>query len=252
MKRFLGIFLAAGVLFSSCGLDDVITLVEPSVTKNDPLYSSIDFLTWYCSFITEDEDNKAIGSFSGTEVYYKIYNNYSALVSQRNAILSVNTTSNSSAAATRMIDTYTYQTLGCGPTSRGNVVFVPRGGTNQEIKFRVKTYKGFENYTGSDIYSYRACIVGGNYGDGYAYVPYRSGNTKSFDFFDDDDDDTNGTRDVEPESGDSDFYYSSSVSASDTYYVQFFAVAVAFDETTLSNTYSLVLDLGSVPIIKGK
>ena len=77
-------------------------------------------------------------------------------------------------------------------------------------------------------------------GDGVPLVPFRNGSTKSFDFFDDNDDESDS--DVKPAEGDSDFYYSSSSSADDTYYVQFFAVGVAFDEATLSNTYSRKAD----------
>ena len=57
---------------------------------------------------------------------------------------------------------------------------------------------------------------------------------------------------VEPSESDGDYKHNDSASASDTYYVQFFAVGVAFDGSSLSNAYSLVLDLGSVPIIKNK
>ncbi len=231
--------------FANCGLDTVISINEPTLTKNNPLYSSDDYLTWYFSFTTNERNQQ--DSFVGTEIYYKIYNNYSNLVSQRNAIISVNTTSNGTAAASKMIDTYTYQPLGTYPVS-GASPFIETNGTNKDVVLRLKTYTGNESYSGDDIESFRACVKISS--ELQSYVPYRNGNTKSFDFFDDDNDDNAKTRDVEPEDGDSDFYYSSSPSSSDTYYVQLFAVGVAFDSDNLSNTYSLVLDLGSVPIKK--
>ena len=80
-------------------------------------------------------------------------------------------------------------------------------------------------------------------------IPSRS-NGKSFDFFDEQD--TDSDENVQPLESDDDYKHNDSASASDTYYVQFFAVGVAFDSSSLSNAYSLLLDLGSVPIIKNK
>lgn len=244
----------AGMFVSSCGLEEVITVEEPVTTYNNPLYSSTDYLTWYCNFKTSSDTGDY---FTGTDIYYKIYNNYSNLNSQRSSILAVNTTSNGSAAATRLIETYTYQQLGASKKT-GNAVYFPEVG--QSVVFRVKTYTYADTTVDPDsdstYHTSHACVgvketnaTTYTYAD---YIPYRNGNSKSFDFFDDDDDDDEGTRDVEPVEGDADYYYSSTASADDTYYVQFFAVGVAFDSSSVSNSYSLVLDLGSVPIIKGE
>ena len=124
--------IIASIFVSSCGLEEVLSLDSPTVTQNNPLYSSTDYLTWYSAFTTEESSQPE--QFIGTEVYYKIYNNYSSLTSQRSAILSVNTTSNSSAAATRMIETYTYQPLGTS-VNTGRVVFVP----NSQVKVLIFT-----------------------------------------------------------------------------------------------------------------
>lgn len=248
-KAFSLLILFCLGFFSSCGLDEVTYVSEPSVTSNSPLYSNSDYLTWYSDFTTAEIGQA--NSFIGTDVYYKIYNNYSTLVSQRNSILAVNTASNSSSAATRMIESYTYQPLG---TNRGSdTVFVTKSGTNSRIKIRLKTYKGNESYSGSDMYTRRACIIGGRFGTDGSFVPYRNGNSKSFDFFNDANNnvaDSTNTN-VEPNLGDADYNHSSSASEANTYYVQMFAVGVVFDSGTLSNSFSLVLDLGSVPIRKG-
>ncbi len=240
------LLLFVGAFFSTCGLESVVTVEAPTVTYNDPLFSSSDYANQYFSFLTAEDSGN---DFMGTEVYYKIYNNSSTLVSERNAILSVNSASNNTAAATRMIETYTYQTLGTNPSSN-RTIFVDSPSANQII-IRLKSYTGQENHLGDDWYSFRSGI------DGYIYnytdfTPFRNGGTKSFDFFDDNDDDSGYTRDVKPEEGDSDYKHSSSATESDTYYVQMFAVGVAYDQSTLSNTYSLVLNLGSVAIQKGK
>ncbi len=251
-NKFLSILFSifACAFFYSCGLDSVITVNEPYVTYNSPLYSSEDYLTWYFDFRTqENQDIESPNSFVGTEIYYKIYNNYSNLLSQRNAILSVNSASNGTSAATKMIDTYSYQPLGTKPV-QSTSVFIPNGGSNRRVVIRLKTYTGQENYSGDNKEQFVSCVKIENVEQ--PYIPYRNGNSKSFDFFDDDDSDSSSSVDVEPEDGDADFYYSSSASESDTYYVQMFAVSVAFSTDSLANTYSLVLDLGSVPIRKGE
>ena len=171
-------------------------------------------------------------------------------------------------------------------------VFVPADilKNSLNVAFRVKTYTGNENYGAngedvSDFEQFRACIkfsgrlrafvngstvfVGYDSSEGWKYFSGTSGgsgtavayndidfivparnNGKSFDFFDEQD--TDSDENVEPSESDGDYKHNDSASASDTYYVQFFAVGVAFDGSSLSNAYSLVLDLGSVPIIKNK
>lgn len=240
-------FLVLSGLFFSCGLDEVTYVTEPTVTSNNPLYTNSDFLTWYSDFSTKEHDQS--DSFIGTDVYYKIYNNYSNLVSQRNSILSVNTAANNSAAASRMIETYKFQSLG---TNIGtDTVFLPATLSDRRLRIRLKTYKGNESYVGEDIYTRRACVIGAKFGTDGSVIPYRNGNSKSFDFFDDDEDNKGGSRDVIPIEGDADYYHSATASEKDTFYVQMFAVGVVFDQTSLSNSFSLVLDLGSVPIRKG-
>jgi len=235
----------------SCGLDDIVNVKAPTVTYSNPLYSSDDYLTWYCAFATKEDEQPE--SFIGTEIYYKIYNNYSTLNSHRSSIVNLNTSSNGTAAASKMIETYKYQSLGTNPVE-STTLFLPDRNQNTKVIFRLKNYTGADKNEdfGNNREQFLSCVkLGGVY---QTYIPYRSGNSKSFDFFNDANnnlEDSNGIN-VEPVEGDSDYECSSTNSDSDEYYVQLFAVGVAFDESTLSNTYSLVLDLGSIPIIKGK
>ena len=243
--------ITAGIFVSSCGLETIISVNEPVSVYNAPLYSSDDYLTWYSEFATNETGQD--DAFLGTEIYYKIYNNYSNLNSHRSSILAVNTSSNSSAAATRMIESYGYQTLGKSGNSDG-WVFIPKkgdDGENRRVVIRLKNYQDGTGYSSdSDRYNFAACVrIDGTY---QSYIPYRNGNSKSFDFFDYDEDNKGGSRDVEPVEGDSDYYYNSTFSEENTYYVQLFAVGVANDSDTVSYSYSLVLDLGSVPIRKGE
>ena len=57
---------------------------------------------------------------------------------------------------------------------------------------------------------------------------------------------------TEPVSGDEDYVYNETWSDENkaTYYVHFYAVGVAMDTTTCTYAYSLVLDLGIIPIRK--
>ncbi len=247
---FRNFFLSiiAGFFVSSCGLEEVITIEEPTVIYNDnALYSTSDSLLWYFDFLTNDYGNRSESRYLGTDIYYKIYSNTTNLTSQKSSILAVNTASNGSSAATRMID-YGYQPLGSS-ASTGNVVYVPAASSDRRVILRLKNYMdGDENI--EDYYAQNACVIIG--GVLQSYIPYRYGNKKSFDFFDYDEDNTNGSRDVEPVDGDSDYYYNSTFTEADTYYVQLFAVGKAWNTDTCTASYSLVLDLGSVPIRKGE
>lgn len=251
----LTLCMIAGIFVFSCGLEEVLIVPDPTVTYNNPLYSSDDSLTWYFSFKTVSDSDK---NFIGTDVYYKIYNDYNKLISERSSILSVNTSSNSSAAATKMVETYNYQTLGSSQNS-GNAVYFPNT-TPQTVVIRLKTYVNADPSSegAQDQYKSHACV--GVKAEGKTlytykqYIPYRNGNRKSFDFFDDNDDDKNRVRDCLPVYGDSDYCCNESDKSTsfEEYYVQMFAVGVAFNQEKVSSEYSLVLDLGSVPIKKNE
>ena len=295
--RFCSVLIfVSGAFFCSCGLDVVLSVEEPTTKYNTTYYNTDDGGNWFIDFETKETGaNQSIegGKFLGTEVYYKIYNNYSNLVSHNSAINSVNTTSNGTAAATKLTDTYSYKKLLLkARTANGIVqsnysVFVPSENSNRKVYFRPKTYTGSDSIVlraaaaiphgysesdGGEIYNYLAYTPtkrvvkykyvpttaawtdpNGNsvdYADIIFYEPFRNvSEDRSFDFFDDAD--TDADENVEPESGDEDFWYSATSSAEDTYYVQFYAVGVAMDSQSCTNVYSLVLDLGSMPIKKG-
>ena len=269
--------IIAGIFVSSCGLEEVYSITEPTVTYNNPLYSNPDHLTWYFNFKTAPKTDDENLSYTGTDIYYKIYNNYSNLISHKSAILAVNTAANGNSAATKLIETYTYQQLGMSTTTTDETKAVfCEGHDNTRCIIRLKNYQNGLGAAPEDTesaeyaeyienrkmrYTQEACIGyyknenSTEYDYEESYIPFRNGNSKSFDFFDYDEDDKNGNRDVEPEEGDSDYYYNSSGFSDgydNTYFVQLFAVARAWNSSAVSPVYSLVLDLGSVPIIKGK
>ena len=237
-----------GVFLSSCGLEEVLTVEEPTVTYNYPSYDSSDYLTWYISFKTSSDSGE---SFIGTDVYYKIYNSSSSLTSQRAAINALNTSSNSSSDATKMIDSYSYQPLGASK-STGNSVYFPESG--RTVVLRLKTYLSADssNADSDSRYQDHACVgVKSDTSYDYKeYIPFRNGNKKSFDFFDANDDDDSNACDVLPEFGDSDYFCAESDKDKtfDEYYVQLFAVGVALNPETVTASYSHTLDLGAIPI----
>ncbi len=67
-----------------------------------------------------------------------------------------------------------------------------------------------------------------------------------------DQNDTGFEEHAEPVEGDEDYEYSETWSDENkaTYYVHFYAVGVANDTTSCTKSYSLVLDLGIIPIRK--
>ncbi len=271
-----------------CGLETIV-IVQPPITSNgSSLYSTTDPLSWFCDFVTEEEKNDSLpgADFIGTEVYYRIYKNYSTLSSHKSGISQINTTTNTTAAATRLIETYKYQPLGMYP-EQSRAVFAYNRGSNTRVYFRLKTvkdstgigyraaisrpygektarYYGYDDMNGLIFYDYDKAAdswttgdappVPVDYKDLRLVVPYRtiSVGVRSFDFFDDNE--TKNTINVEPVEGDIDYEYSSTFTADydNTYFVQLYAVGVALDTNTCANTYSLVLDLGTIPIQKGK
>ncbi len=374
--------------YSSCGLETIVIVAPPTNIFNSQNIStpSDDYNYWYCDFETAESKNDSLSGadFIGTEIYYRIYKNFATLTSHKNSISGVNTTTNTTAAAKRIIETYHYQTLNTNP-EQGLPVFIPSVGYNRRVRFRIKSYqkstdimyrasisvpyatKGAEYlaYTASDKaideYTYGDFIEvfkgayevagtaysdlrvnissktwilrdeGGSYvasgsfqtssstitsltagewtfteekpsqgsftvtvtgegagrtielsagketpvlpasGQGGFYmstnwtlegelvdynsiifvVPYRNvtGGARSFDFFDDYE--TKLPVNSEPVQGDADYEYSETFSTENTYFVQFYAIGVALDTSTCVNTYSLVLDLGTIPIKKG-
>ncbi len=251
-KKFIAKFTLSclAALLFSCGLETYTFTYPVLYVYNNPLYSSSDSTTYYCSFQTNE--TKQIDNFVGTDIYYRIYNNSSTLVSNRTVILAANTTNNSGAAAMLMANTYGFKQLKMKP-SLGYSVFIPATGTNRTVYFRLK-----DMYLTSDT-DFRASIrVGGAYlySGGNLVIPCRNDGTKTFDFFDDDNSDSSKKIDVKPVSGDDDFTCSSTATDSDAYYVQLFAVGMSYNTATLSSTdlscASDLVDLGSIPIIKNK
>ncbi|MCR5607352.1 MAG: hypothetical protein K6F69_11130 [Treponema sp.] len=245
-------------LLVSCGMDVVYYLSAPTVTYNDPTYATSDYASKYFAFLTEEDQDVSDFTFDGTGVYYKIYNNYSTMVTRNSAISAVNTTSNSSSAATKMIETYGYKPLGCiaGPNSSSALgsPLISDSGSNTKVYIRLTTYGDAADYSdsSSSYYFTPKILLGTSSDDGSipSYIPMRYGNKYSFDFGRSSSSGFDTSVDIVPANGDDDVTYGTS-SVDGTWYVDMYAVAIGHDNS-FTQYYSLVLHLGAIPIVEGE
>lgn len=103
-------------LFTACGLETFYFLDPPVSTGHNVDYNSSDPMSRYFSFRTTETGNNSElpsdFSFQGTEVYYKIFNNYNTMKNYEATIDNLNTSTSSSAAdAANKLKSYGYQTL---------------------------------------------------------------------------------------------------------------------------------------------
>ncbi len=251
------ICLLSGAFFHSCGLEEVYYLEKPLEKDTAITLENTDDIKWFCSFRTNNAGNSGVGSFLGTDVYYRIYNSPSKLESDKNSIINYSeSTTNPVYSASYMIDSLKYKKLQKNTADSGK--FISKTGSNQDVYFRIKTTKGMENQAGDNLWQFRACIsvqdvylTDSSSGD-YVY-PMRIGGKKSFDFFDENEDDDDNVRDVEPEIDDEDYTNTDSASdvKSDVYYVQFFSVSVGMNDE-LAEFFSPAVNIGSIAVQKGK
>ena len=245
-------FFCLAYIFASCGIDEVFYLNAPTIAYNIPTYQTTDYTAKYVAFRTEeDQDDGGDFSFDGTGVFYKIYNNYSTMVSRNSAISSVNTSSNSFAAATKLTETYGYKALGSISASGGTLgsPLISDSGNSRSVYIRLSTYGAYSPWSASEYTP--KILIGTNSDDGSAptYIPMRNGNSKSFDFGRSASDGFDTSEAAVPTSSDDDTVYGS-FSESGTWYVDLYAVAMGHDNS-FSQYYSLVLHLGAIPIVAG-
>nr|MCR5289421.1 hypothetical protein [Treponema sp.] len=232
---------------TACGLTEYYTLEPPKII-HESSYTSTDYTTRYVSFRTEEnQDTGGEFTFDGTAVYYKIYNNYSTMVSRYTSILNVNSTSDYSAAAKRMIETYGYVPLNTDASTSNPLIGT--ASSDQVVTIRLTNY----NESASENEAHKAQIsINGT----YRYAPRRYGLSACFDFGRNstkcNNEYTDDTLYALPASGDDDVTYGSAQSYTNgaDWYVDLFAVSVGHD-ASYSKVYSLVLHLGSIGIDEG-
>lgn len=243
------------VLFTTCGLDAYYYLDEPLNDGHTAFYTSTDFVQNYFSFITNEQSGENAQYFNsaaefiflGTEVYYKIYNNYSTMVSVESAIATLSESSNSSSAAENLIDSRGYKALKLSYGSRTPLVPSGTSPQNRYVYIRLNANK-------DEGPEYREAICIGEKKmtsfteeaaltlEGTVVVPRRSlGANYGFTFK------TGDAQNPPPQSGDEDVTYSSTASESGVWYVDMYAISVGRDNT-YTTSYSRPFFLGSVAI----
>ena len=262
MRRITIMFFAVPCLFlfADCGLESFYFLDAPVTDGHSyPTYDSSDPLSFCFRFMTAEQsenNSQYIGSgaefsFKGTEVYYKIYNNFNTMKSNENTIDNLNTSSTASvsAAADRLLGSFRYQPL-CftgGSDVVSETPFVAASGTDRYV------YIKLNDYGSSDDYKSSICIGDHSFDSfesassvmekGIAVRPVRKLD-KPYGFnFNADDEDNNPL----PVKDDPDVNLSETPSEEGKWYVDMYAFSYGSD-TTPTPSYSRVLFLGSITI----
>lgn len=244
-KIFCLLLITCLFLFNTgCGLDTFYMIDAPYSVIHQPTYDNIDYSYRYFDFWTNETVEIEGFDFRGTEVYYKIYNNYSQMSSEISTLQSLaNDSEKNVTAADKMINPtdsggYAYKELKV--SGKYESPLIPATGVNQRIYIRLTDYQSMPDY------SARICTIQ----DGeekYLYesesktIPVRnSSDIRTFNFG------RSGQYDTLPTKDDNDVKIDTE-NKSEYWYVAMFAVAVGYDYT-FAVYRSNILYLGSVRI----
>lgn len=200
----------------SCGLDIIEYYEPPYVTINPPEPENIDSNQKYISFSTNNSENTSI-SFKGTNVFYKIYNNREDARNDRDRLKSISQNDYSGTSAETLITNYKYAML------NNSNILCPKSESGSDYDVRI-------DFTDSNRF---ALIINGD-----EQKPLRAVENYEFNF-----DSSYWTYDNER---DFDVKYNSS-SATDVWYVQFFAASIGLS-STLNEQYSNIVYLGCISL----
>lgn len=205
----------------SCGLDIIEYYEPPYVTINPPEPENIDSNQKYILFSTNNSENTSI-SFKGTNVFYKIYNNREDARNDRDKLKSISQNDYSGTSAETLITNYKYAMLN---KNNSNILCLcPKSESGSDYDVKI-------DFTDSNRF---ALII-----DGKEQKPLRAVENYEFNF-----DSSYWT--YENEQRDFDVKYNSS-SATDVWYVQFFAASVGLS-STLTEQYSNIVYLGCISL----
>ncbi|MFA6936740.1 MAG: hypothetical protein WCQ67_00755 [Treponema sp.] len=237
----------------SCGLDTYPYLYAPSIVHQSD-YNSSDYLSNYFSFYTADSKNNGLTAvtFKGTEVYYKIFNNYSTMTTYQGAINTLINDDDFTSAAEKIIETQGYKTI---KLSTGSITPLIKqdNGNDRYVYIRLTDYNDGDLKAGICLNNTDPMSV---YDEAYALTyngtvvyPRRNISSKYYTFnFGGDNTDT----DVVPKEGDDDVCYSETASEEGTWYVSMYVLSVGIDTSTWIKYYSKPILLGSVSIVEGE
>lgn len=204
----------------SCGLDIIEYYEPPYVTINPPEPENIDSNQKYISFRTNNSENTSI-SFKGTNVFYRIYNNREDARNDRDRLKSISQNDYSGTSAETLITNYKYAML-----NNSNILCPKPKSGSDDYDVRI-------DFTDSNKF---ALII--NVDGKEEQKPLRAVENYEFNF-----DSSYWTYDNER---DFDVKYNSS-SATDVWYVQFFAASIGLS-STLTEQYSNIVYLGCISL----
>lgn len=234
MRKIAYVFLLMFVFFAAgCGLENVPSIDAPVSGRNKPSWDTRDNTLRFFSFVAGGGSSPDV-TMLGTAVYYKIYNNYSTMISVNASIDSLNSSS-SSAAAAQSIISRGYKQLGLNGSEPSPLI---SGDSSRAVEIRLTNYQETTNP------AWRAYV---NVNGSFVGSPTRVPSGKSFDFGRPG---ANSTLDKLPLPSDSDVNLGS-FSEANVYYVDAYAVNVGYD-ATFANQYSKVLHLGAIRIESDK
>lgn len=126
--------------FCSCGLDTFIYFEAPKRLHND--YDSPQDVNHFLAFETAELSNASASNYlKGFEVYYRIYEKKSDLLSDNYSINSYNE-SNPGESATYLLETKKYMPLSISTYSVNERPLIKKHSTNRKIKIRLVGYSG--------------------------------------------------------------------------------------------------------------
>ena len=237
---FLSMFVACFIILNSgCGLDEYYVVNGP-YSIYCPLYSDQNPLTFehrYIEFST-DKNDKSQGAFTidGTDVYYKIYSNYSTCSSEYSALNTLlNNSSSKASSASSLINSYKFQKL--KNTHSSGDTFVSHDGDTKRIRIRLTQYSETQ-----DADEYKALIKVDGIPVG---IPIRYYGNRFFDFRRD----SNTFNAPLPRTTlyEDDVSTNTTVSSNGLWYVNLYAVTRGHD-SSFTTYYSPICHLGTLCI----
>lgn len=233
-KRIFSFLFVCVYLFLfniSCGLDTFYVIEPPINTETKPMYDDDDYPNKTFIFFTRENNNIEGFDFTGTSIYYKIYDNSSKMIIEREALLRVANDDNTSAnAPLLMIDNYKYKKLKIAGRSSDPIIPSNASVSSQKVELRLSDYQNTD-------FASKFIIDGTPIG-----TPVRNvmgGKQLTFNFG------RNGEFDKKPAVDDIDCLIEDS--SSTNFYVCLFAVGVGKD-SAYTSYYSNILYLGDVKI----
>lgn len=239
-KKYIYLFMFACLYFfnTSCGLDTYIVMKDPAVTANVPEYDNIQFQENYFEFTTKEYEYPGL-KFLGTEIYYKIYNNYIDLETERSKLRDMASDEETAPnSATTLIDKGKCEYKKLKATGYNEEPLIPAAESvhDQHVYIRLTDYQSLEEFAS------KITIDGQNIGGSDVVTkPIRTDKNYTFNFG------RKGNEDKEPLQDDEDVKKNSEYTKENTYYVCMFAVALGVDATYTPH-YSNITYLGTVPI----